>query len=270
MKVKIDGVNYNIEFNKLNSKLIPIVFLHGFLGSAHDWHFLTGKLSKDFSPIFIDIIGHGLSDSPEDEKFYAEYSIIDSLKKIFSKLKINKPILSGYSMGGRVTLSYSLENPDQVRALILEGANPGIKEEKERKEREKNDYQLSQRLENEELVDFLNFWYSQSIFSSLKRKDIEKLIQARMINNRFGLAKVMRNFSTGKMKSKWDELNKITCPTLLISGEYDKKYCKINKEVSTKIKVCEQKIIKNAGHNTHFENQFEYISVVNNFLTDYF
>jgi 2-succinyl-6-hydroxy-2,4-cyclohexadiene-1-carboxylate synthase len=92
----------------------------------------------------------------------------------------------------------------------------------------------------------------------------------RKTNNKFGLAKVLRNFSTGKMKNHWNELDNIKCKTLLIAGEFDKKYCEINKKISGKIKSCQLEMIKKAGHNTHLENHFEYISVVNNFLTNYF
>ncbi len=270
MKVEIEGVNYNVEFDKSFTNSIIIVFIHGFTGSTKDWQFLTKNLDKKFNPIFIDLIGHGLSDSPENENLYSEVFIINSLKKIFKKLKLANFILAGYSMGGRVALTYTLENPDQVKAVILEGTNPGIKEKSERNRKEKSDHQLSVRLENEELESFLNYWYRQEIFNSLNDIEIESLIQSKRLNNRFGLAKVLRNFSTGKMKNKWNELNEINCPTLLISGEFDKKYCEINKLMSGKINLCQQKIIKNAGHNTHFENQFEYISVVNNFLTSYF
>ncbi len=270
MKIDVNGTNYNVEFDSLTNDSIPLIFLHGFLGSLKDWQFLKGKLNSNFNPVFIDLVGHGLSDSPMEDSHYSENSIVNALKEISIKLEIDEFILAGYSMGARAALAFALSNSSQVKALILEGVNPGIEIEKERSEREKNDFDLSLVLENGSLENFLGFWYSQPIFQSLNNEQIIKLIQSRKENNKHGLAKALRNFSTGKTKNKWNELGKIKCPTLLISGELDKKYCDINENISKKIPGSQKKIIKNSGHNTHFENHFDYILVVNNFLTNYF
>ena len=67
----------------------------------------------------IDLLGHGNSDKPENmagDGFYKKH--IDCLENIVNQLKLDNFILSGISMGGAISIGYTLRNPNKVKALI--------------------------------------------------------------------------------------------------------------------------------------------------------
>ena len=59
MIIRIDDLSLNVVWdeNDLLNK-IPVIFLHGFTGNINDWSFI-GKLAAGYTPILIDLIGHG-------------------------------------------------------------------------------------------------------------------------------------------------------------------------------------------------------------------
>ncbi|MCB9249591.1 MAG: alpha/beta fold hydrolase [Ignavibacteriales bacterium] len=86
MILKIDDIAYNIYYEAENiSSKTPIVFLHGFTGNLNDWKFLINKLPPEFTPVTIDLIGHGKSSSPDSLKYYSSKSQIIFLNKILKK-----------------------------------------------------------------------------------------------------------------------------------------------------------------------------------------
>ena len=84
--------------------------------------------------IAIDILGHGQSDSPKDFKRYEILSVAKDMKQILELLKIEKTDILGYSMGGRLALSFAIQYPLFVRKLVLESSSPGLITEQERAE----------------------------------------------------------------------------------------------------------------------------------------
>ena len=58
------------------------------------------------------------------------------MKRILELLKIEKADILGYSMGGRLALSFAIQYPDFVRKLVLESSSPGL--ELNRKERNRS------------------------------------------------------------------------------------------------------------------------------------
>ena len=51
---------------------------------------------------------------------------------ILEKAGIEKANILGYSMGGRLALTFALTYPNKVGKLILESASPGLEEEDQR------------------------------------------------------------------------------------------------------------------------------------------
>ena len=71
---------------------------------------------------------------------------------------------------------------------------------------------------------------------------------------------------TGAQPSWWEDLSKITFPVLLIVGEEDKKFVRINKEMHKRIKTSELTVVEEAGHAVHLEQIDEFLSVVKDFI----
>ena len=122
MKIEVNDISINvlIDESKLDQNKIPILFLHGFTGSAFDWDFILNKLTNKFLPFAIDIVGHGNSSSPSEQNKYNTESIIKIIDGVINYLGFKKVIICGYSMGGRAALYYSFSSPKKLFALIIE------------------------------------------------------------------------------------------------------------------------------------------------------
>ena len=100
-----------------------------------------------------------------------------------------------------------------------------------------------------------------------KHKNFANLLKSRLINNPQLLAKSLIEIGAGSQPSLWRELLKIQSPCLLIAGEFDTKYQKVFASMHKEIYSSYFVVIKNSGHNTHFENKDEFINVVKKFLS---
>lgn len=267
MAAKTCALNYHYVINDDNKIRPVLVFLHGFLGSLKDWDYHISQLKDKFRCISIDLPGHGRSIKLEFEDCYnfkvGSASIID----ILDSNNVDKCVLVGYSMGGRLALFLAVEYPDRFKGLVIESASPGLKSEKERNKRYRDDLKLANGLSSSTLELFLQRWYDQPIFSSLKNHpDFTDLMNTRMRNNPTELARLLRNMSIGCQPDLWSKWESIKIPSLLIAGEYDRKFIGILSEMERCSTYSRMKIIADSGHNIHFENKNTYSKTLKKFL----
>ncbi len=269
MKLKLGGIQFNIlcDESKIHAEKIPILFLHGFTGCANDWNFILDKLPTKYFPFAIDLIGHGETDSPENENEYNCTAIVRHLNQILDHLNFKKIIIAGYSMGGRAAISFSLKNPQKIIAGIFESTTAGIEEIAAKKERVEHDFILADKIREEGVESFLDYWFSSPMFNSLQSlHNYDDIKSKRSQNNITGLANSLSAFSTGLMNSYWKEIHKLEFPILLISGEDDEKYTDINRKMLAKMKRAAHKILPQTGHNTHLEKPELFTNLVLEFL----
>ena len=104
-----------------------VLLLHGMKFKAATWQ-ETGTLLKladaGYRTVAIDMPGFGRSPS-------ADIKPAEVLKEVMSGISRDKAILIGPSMGGRIALNFTLDNPDLVSGLVLVGG-VGIQENLER------------------------------------------------------------------------------------------------------------------------------------------
>lgn len=97
-----------------------VVFIHG-LGSAADrWMKIPEMLSSDFHCVAIDLPGFGESDKPEKIEYtidrFSQF-VISFQKKI--SIFGGKTSLIGHSLGGYIASEITIQNPNQVKQLVL-------------------------------------------------------------------------------------------------------------------------------------------------------
>ena len=272
MKINYKNITLNLEIVQRNNSGEFILFLHGFTGSSEDWKEIAQNIDSKFNTAFIDFIGHGKSESPDDAKLYSVESIIEQIDEAIKKITKNKIILAGYSMGGRAALSYANRHQEKLKALILESATPGITSETVRAERIESDEKLEKLILGNPIEKFVDYWMNIDLFESQKKLPEEtlKLLRANKLkNNPVGLANSLKGFSTGKMPPLFENLKDIKVKTLLISGELDEKFSTISLNMAKLLPLSQNVIIKDAGHNTHLEKPEEFVIIVNNFLKQF-
>jgi pimeloyl-ACP methyl ester carboxylesterase len=99
----------------------PVILTHGLAASLHDWDDLLPELSASgYAGYALDLFGHGESHKPTDHDEYTFDAVFDHFSAWIDSLTLADPlILIGHSLGGGLSLLYTLRYPERVRALVL-------------------------------------------------------------------------------------------------------------------------------------------------------
>ncbi len=267
MKYVINGVRYHVDTWGTG---FPLLLLHGFTGNSEGWKEFAPFWKDHSKTIALDIIGHGKSGSPPD---IGQYQIEESaavINSLLEKMGIGKIDVLGYSMGGRLALTFAVNYPEKVRKLILESASPGLRTEAERHERRIQDKKLSEKIRQEGIKNFIDYWENIPLFQSQKSlpEKIRTRIRCQRLSNSIdGLANSLNGMGTGVQPSWWDELAHLEMPVLLITGNLDQKFCRIAEEMSKILPNVKWKTAEDAGHAIHVEKPELFGTIVSGFLS---
>jgi 2-succinyl-6-hydroxy-2,4-cyclohexadiene-1-carboxylate synthase len=248
---------------------IPILFLHGFMAHGRIWLSTMNQLPNGMYSVALDLPGHGKTLANLEA---LDFDSLSEAVAAFIQNHFGRPVvLAGYSMGGRIALYTALSYPQSISALILESATAGIDGDAERNERVRQDQERAEGIRGRGLQAYLTDWYEQPLFASLKRRPglIESIIQKKLDNNPEKLAEVVVRLSPGYQKSLWNVLNQWDKPALIVCGELDDKYCEIGRRMGSLLRKSELRIISDAGHIVHLENNKDFVAALNFFLTTY-
>jgi pimeloyl-ACP methyl ester carboxylesterase len=102
-----DGVSISVQ-DWGNPAGPEILFIHGFSQASLSWARQTdSELAKEFHIVTYDLRGHGNSDKPlEPEKYKESKAWADEVKAVMEKAGLKRPVLVGWSYGGRVIADY--------------------------------------------------------------------------------------------------------------------------------------------------------------------
>jgi len=264
--MKVRGIHYHIEDSLSDGE--PLILIHGFTGSSENWQHILPFLN-DYRVIRIDMIGHGMTDKPNEPSRYKVEEIVEDLREIVIQLKLEKVNILGYSMGGRIALSFAVLYPNYVKKLILESSSPGLRTMEERLIRVRADENLANEIISNGIDSFVRKWEQIPLFSSQRRlpeAQQQWLREQRQKNSSIGLANSLIGTGTGAQPSWWNMLQKVEVPTQLICGQLDKKFCAIAKEMNKLLPISNLKEINNTGHAIHVEQPRIFGKIVSEFL----
>lgn len=100
----------------MESSKIPLVLLHGALGTQAQFDALLPLLSHTFNVHTLDFEGHGQR-APSDRPFRIEY-FAENVLHYLDTQGISQTHIFGYSMGGCVALYLALNQPERVSSLF--------------------------------------------------------------------------------------------------------------------------------------------------------
>lgn len=98
----------------------PLLLIHGGGLTAKSWQGLAKEASRYFRVIMPDSRGHGLTNNPQGTFSYD--LMTEDMAAFVKALKLEKPLVMGYSDGGMVVLKLTSRYPDLARAAIVGGA----------------------------------------------------------------------------------------------------------------------------------------------------
>jgi pimeloyl-ACP methyl ester carboxylesterase len=115
--IDVGGVRAHVR-EQGNPDGIPVVLLHGSLGSLQVWDGWARELGGKARLITVDLPGHGLTGAwPRDEYTIEAYA--DFVEVLVDVLDLDRFVLVGHSMGGAVAWTFAATRPDRVSQLVL-------------------------------------------------------------------------------------------------------------------------------------------------------
>ncbi|NPC93846.1 2-succinyl-6-hydroxy-2,4-cyclohexadiene-1-carboxylate synthase [Bacillus sp. WMMC1349] len=262
-----DGISYEIEDNGGPTEQTA-VFLHGFTGSAKTWDGIE-RYFPGIRCVKLDLLGHRRTDSPSEKKRYSTEKQCADLLDIFDRLELGNVHLVGYSMGGRLALSFAMNHPDRIARLILESSSPGLQTEAERQERRAQDQRLGERILRKGMEWFVDYWEGIPLFASQHKLETvkkEKIRNERLNQQPLGLANSLVAMGTGAQPSWWEKLAFIDYPVLLIAGSLDNKFVAINQNMKQYIPGSRLVIAEQTGHAVHVEEPEFFGRIISDFI----
>jgi len=111
---------------KLHSKTYgdkgqELIVIHGLFGMSDNWNSLGKQFAKYCKVHLIDLRNHGRS--PHSEDFTYDVMCEDVLEYMEDH-NIQKPILLGHSLGGKVAMKFAFKYPEKTAKLIVADISP--------------------------------------------------------------------------------------------------------------------------------------------------
>ena len=258
-------VDFNVKIIGDVKNSTPLIFLHGFMGSMESWNEIVPHFNIPI--ILIDLPGHGKSHfNNVDNYLFSDWN--NDFKSILGQLEITQINLCGYSMGGRMALSFAYEFPQIVNRLILESSTPGIRDETERKKRAEEDKLICTKIKND-YPTFIKDWCDNQLFKNQKDRNLsgwEAQNRIRSGQNSEQISLSLQSLGTGQMPSLWSKISNLQSSVMLITGSEDSTYCRIATECLQEIPDCKWVNISNCGHNVHLEQSTQFVEAIKSFL----
>lgn len=104
---------------------VPLVLLHGLGNEAHLWDDFVPSVAPHYRVLALDQRGHGDSDWDPEARYDAE-SMTDDLEAVLDALEIDRFVLIGFSMGGRVSMTFAGRHPERLAGLVIADIGPEV------------------------------------------------------------------------------------------------------------------------------------------------
>ncbi|CRX38137.1 alpha/beta fold hydrolase [Estrella lausannensis] len=238
--------------------MIRLIALHGFLGRGSDFHFLKGKL-----PPSLDLAAPSFFSPGECAKWQHP---LDSMGEVLNNYigelwPGEKPVLLGYSMGGRLGLQALKRKESSFRAAIFVSTHFGLTDREQRLARIEEDSKLSARMEIESFSKFCDEWDRRPLFEGAP-----KVLRRESQFDKSALSFALNEWSLGKQEYFKAMVEKLDIPILVISGENDLTFRDMALSLKLKNPHSLTFIAKETNHRVPWQSKELFISAVNHFI----
>ena len=104
---------------------VPLLLLHGFGNDAHIWDDFAPEVAPYYRTVALDHRGHG--DSAWDpEQRYEHETMVEDVERVCDALGIERLVLVGHSLGGRISTLFAGRHPERIAGLVLVDIGPEL------------------------------------------------------------------------------------------------------------------------------------------------
>lgn len=197
----------------------PLMLLHGFLSSRAQWLENLPALKTFCSPVTVELWGHGRSPAPVDDALLHPLAYVDQFERIRQQLGINRWYVLGHSFGAGLTLRYALNCPDIVIGQAFCNSNSALEST--------DGSNVSQRGKDIREVLLSGRPLTELPVHPVNARRLPDTVKNALIEDASALqpASLARSVMiTRPALSVRDDFHRLTVPTLLINGVWEKNF----------------------------------------------
>jgi 2-succinyl-6-hydroxy-2,4-cyclohexadiene-1-carboxylate synthase len=214
--------------------------LHGFLGLPSDWDQLALHLHIPLQAIDVSALSH-----PSKGLFYWARAFNDWV----AKQPVQRPLLLGYSQGGRLAMHALVDRPELWAGAIIISAHTGLQLPEEKRARLQSDRRWGQRFLYDPWERVVNDWNLQSIFQG----HTPPFSRQEHNHAKDLLASALEGWSLAAQDDLQEALSKLRIPLLWMAGERDLKSVEIAQQMAVRHPYSSYWMAPLAGHRVPWE-----------------
>lgn len=293
--INVRGVEHYYEWVKKSSGSLvkPVmVFMHGWAGSARYWQNTANVLSEQFDCLLYDLRGFGRSGGkptiaqaseavaesqfPQEESeairelTYELEEYADDLAALLDGLRLQCVYIHAHSMGASVATLFFNRYPQRVERGILTCSGIFEYDEKSFSAFHKfGGYVVKFRPKWLSKIPFVDqMFMARFLYSSIPRSERQAFLQDFLeADYDAALGTIFTSVSKAQAELMPQEFAKLTVPTLLVAGEYDKIIsAKMGRQAAALSDKVEFVMIRNTAHFPMLEDAPTYLQRVQEFL----
>jgi len=252
---------YHVEAGEKNGR--PVVFIHGFPFSHEIWKPQLAALGKGRFLVAYDVRGHGKSE-PGDGLYTIDL-FVDDLVELLDKLKLERAVLVGLSMGGYIALRAAERAASRVSGLVLADTRAEADTNQAKAMRAGAMKLIAEKGVGPFADDFVKNLFSPPTLAA-NRPCVDELKRIMKANGALGVRGALLALAARMDATAW--LSGIKAPTLVVVGEDDQLTPPSNAAALVRgIPGAKMVVIPRAGHVSSLENPEAFNKALDEFLT---
>lgn len=266
-RITLNGLDFHYR-DWPNPSGRPLLLLHGYTSHARTWDTFATAMQTHFRVLALDQRGHGESGWADD---YRPERMVEDVDAFVGALQLQGMALLGLSMGGRNAYSYAGQHPDDLERLVIVDIGPEIVAAGS--DRIRAGVLLTDVFDDpEEAVTRARAANPRAPDAELRHRTLNNLKQRDDGRWTFrydaALRAPDRPLPRPDPSEAWQQLSRISCPTLLVRGaESDILSPETAARMLREIPHCRMVEVPNAGHSIPLDNPQGFIAAVQPFLT---
>jgi pimeloyl-ACP methyl ester carboxylesterase len=242
------GISYQVSGGGSPAVLLT----HGFAATSAMFGANVPALAARHQVVTWDMRGHGASDYPTDAESYSPASAVDDIAALLTSCQAERVVLGGHSLGGYLSLDYTLRFPDRVAGLVLIDTGPGFRNDAARDGWNRRAEGTAARLAERGRAAL----GASAELHAGEHRDASGLIMA------------ARYTLTQRDSHVLEGLPRIAVPTLVVVGSDDEPFLAAADYMTAKIPRARKVVIPGAGHAPNVDEPELFDAELREFLTE--
>lgn len=122
---RLRGDGLDIHLLEWSREGTPLLFLHGFSNEAHVWDEAAAAVAPYYRTLAMDLRGHGDSGRDPEGRYDYDFHVAD-VEAVLAALGIERLVLVGHSLGGRIAMRFAGRHPDRLAGLVIVDSAPEL------------------------------------------------------------------------------------------------------------------------------------------------